>query len=155
DVVVTYSSCLALVYFAEDTSRLTIEDVLGNVRRRHVYESLLAHEGIGLVATLDASGGVRVESEHGVACLQGGTITSLEGLNPLEIYGTDPVSIGALESLVRQDNTGDLVLFGAYDGYTIVSFDDQVGAHGSLGGDQVWPFLMTPPRIDVAKLKLE
>ncbi|MDP9176326.1 MAG: hypothetical protein M3O61_01470, partial [Gemmatimonadota bacterium] len=26
----------------------------------------------------------------------------------------------------------------------IVSFDDQVGAHGSAGGDQVYPFLVTP-----------
>jgi hypothetical protein len=28
------------------------------------------------------------------------------------------------------------VLFGAYDGYDIVSFDDQVGEHGSAGGDE-------------------
>jgi len=27
-----------------------------------------------------------------------------------------------------------------------VSFDDQVGAHGSAGGDQVWPFLIAPVR---------
>jgi hypothetical protein len=43
-----------------------------------------------------------------------------------------------------QPNAGDFVLFGAYDGYDIVSFDDQVGAHGSAGGDQVYPFLISP-----------
>ena len=52
--------------------------------------------------------------------------------------------VRAIEALVRQPNAGDIVLFGAYDGYEIVSFDDQIGAHGSAGGDQVWPFLIAP-----------
>jgi hypothetical protein len=47
------------------------------------------------------------------------------------------------------------VLFGAYDGYDIVSFDDQVGAHGSAGGPQVYPFLVTPPTLDVADARIE
>lgn len=155
DVVVTYSSCLALVYFAEDARRLTTEEVLGDHRRRHLYESLLAHEAIGLIATLDADGAVCVRSRDGSARVQDAALVVTSGSNPLEVYGTEPVALRALESLVRQDNAGDLVLFGAYDGYTIVSFDDQVGAHGSLGGDQVWPFLLTPPRMDMQGVRLE
>ncbi|HLV24985.1 MAG TPA: alkaline phosphatase family protein [Gemmatimonadales bacterium] len=155
DVVITYSSCLALVYFAEDSNRLTVQDVLASPRRRHLYESLLAHDAIGLVAMLDADGSVHVSSENGRARVSDGQLTVSEGSNPLEMYGTEPVAIRALESLVKQHNAGDMVLFGAYDGYTIVSFDDQVGAHGSLGGDQVWPFLLTPPTIDLAGVKLE
>ena len=61
----------------------------------------------------------------------------------------------AIESLVRQANAGDCVLFGAYDGYDIVSFDDQVGAHGSAGGDQVYPFLISPERLGLAGENLE
>lgn len=155
DVVVTYSSCLALLYFADDAERLTTEQILEDSRRRHLYDALLAHEGVGLVATLEAGGAVRVESSEGIARLEDGQLSLLRGQNPLERYGTEPVALRALESLVNQDNAGDLVLFGAYDGYTIVSFDDQVGAHGSLGGDQVWPFLLTPPHIPVASAKLE
>jgi len=34
------------------------------------------------------------------------------------------------------------VIFGAYDGYEIVSFDDQIGAHGAAGGNQLYPFLI-------------
>jgi hypothetical protein len=37
----------------------------------------------------------------------------------------------------------------------IVSFDDQVGAHGSAGGPQVYPFLITPPTLDVADARIE
>ena len=61
----------------------------------------------------------------------------------------------AIESLLKQPNTGDFVLFGSYDGYDIVSFDDQVGAHGSAGGDQVYPFLISPERLGLGAEVLE
>ena len=79
----------------------------------------------------------------------------LEGANPMERYGLEPCVLRAVASLVRQANAGDIVIFGAYDGYDIVSFDDQVGAHGSAGGDQVWPFLVTPPQVDVSGERIE
>src|SRR5690606_4230911 len=157
DVVVTYSSCLALVYFAADPKRLTTEDILADTRNRWLYESLLRHDAIGIVATLQADGSVRAEGRGGHAVVRDGRCVEVAGAgeNPLEVYGTKPFQLRALEHLVTQHNAGDLVLFGAYDGYTIVSFDDQVGAHGSLGGDQVWPFLLTPPGIDVSNVRLE
>ena len=73
----------------------------------------------------------------------------LEGENPLAPYGTASYVVRAVRDLVMQPNSGDIVLFGAYDGYDIVSFDDQVGAHGSAGGDQVYPFIITPPDLDL------
>ena len=33
-------------------------------------------------------------------------------------------------------------MFGAYDGRQQVNFEDQVGGHGSIGGDQLHPFLL-------------
>jgi hypothetical protein len=60
-----------------------------------------------------------------------------------------------VESLVGQSNAGDCVLFGSYDGYDIISFDDQVGAHGSAGGDQVYPFIISPERLGLASEVLE
>ena len=38
----------------------------------------------------------------------------------------------------------DLVLFGAIDEEGIACFDDQVGGHGSVGGEQSRPFLILP-----------
>jgi hypothetical protein len=73
----------------------------------------------------------------------------MAGDDPLAPYAPDALALRAIESLVRQPNGGDLVLFGAYDGYDIVSFDDQVGAHGSIGGDQVFPFLITPSSLGI------
>jgi hypothetical protein len=153
-VVVTYSSCLALLYFADDEARLTLEDIARSARHAVLYDALREHRGIGLIAALDARG-VHVQSMSGRARIIDGVVELLEGTNPLAPYGTDRLTVGAIESLVRQPNAGDLVLFGAYDGYEIVSFDDQVGAHGSAGGDQVWPFLIAPPSLGVGSERID
>ena len=155
DVVVTYSSCLALVYFAATEHRLTHDQILADGRWSTLYERLIAHQGIGLVATLSTAGGVTLASRHGRAQLRDGKVTVTSGKSPLEIYGTEPYVLRAVESLVRQPNAGDCVLFGAYDGYDIISFDDQVGAHGSAGGDQVYPFIISPGKLGLESEALE
>jgi hypothetical protein len=143
EVVVTYSSCLALVYFAAEPDQLSRDRILDNARWRKLYEGLVAHPGIGLVLTRSADG-THAEGEQGTATISNGTSRLVSGRNPLEPYGTEPHQLRAIESLLLQPNAGDCVLFGAFNGEEIVSFDDQVGAHGSAGGDQVYPFLLTP-----------
>jgi hypothetical protein len=154
DVVVTYSSCLALLYFADDPRQLELADIARDRRRAHLYASLLDHPGVGLLLTRSGDA-VHVEGREGRAVIVRGELSVLEGRNPLEVYGTEPHVVRAIEALVRQRNAGDVVLFGAYDGYDIVSFDDQVGAHGCAGGDQVYPFLMTPPALDLGDAPIE
>jgi hypothetical protein len=154
DVVVTYSSCLALVYFTETTERLELSAIAQERRRAQLYAALMAHRGIGLVATL-AGPSVHLESVRGHAILHDGRLEVLAGENPLDPYGTEAPLLRAVERLVRQPNAGDLVLFGAYDGYEIVSFDDQVGAHGSAGGNQLYPFVMAPAHLGLEDAVLE
>ena len=154
DVVVTYSSCLALVYFAATEQRLALEQIMADARWARLYERLVAHPGIGLVATVSGDG-VNLAGKHGRASLRDGQVEVISGENPLEIFGTELYVLRAVESLVKQPNAGDCVLFGAFDGYDIISFDDQVGAHGSAGGDQVYPFIISPERLGLAAEILE
>ncbi len=49
DVVVTYSSCLALLYFADDVERLDRNDIALDARRANLYIELLNHPGVGLL----------------------------------------------------------------------------------------------------------
>jgi hypothetical protein len=154
DIVVTYSSCLALVYFADDERQLDLNDIAHDRRRSHLYHSLLGHPGIGLVLTRSGPG-VHAESRNGRAYLAEGALEVLAGSDPVAPFGTAGYTLRAIEELVKQPNAGDLVLFGAYDGYDIVSFDDQVGAHGSAGGDQVYPFLIAPSALALANETLE
>jgi hypothetical protein len=154
DVVVTYSSCLALVYFAATEQRLTLDQIIAHPHWSRLYERLIEHPGIGLVATVSKDG-VALASRRGRATLRDGQVENITGENPLEIFGTEPYVLRAVESLVKQPNAGDCVLFGEYDGYDIISFDDQVGAHGSAGGDQVYPFIISPSRLGLAGETLE
>jgi hypothetical protein len=154
DVVVTYSSCLAHVYFAATEERLNHQQILADPRWSRLYEKLIAHPGIGLVATVKEDG-VVVASRHGRAMLRFGRVEEITGDNPLEIFGTEAYVLRAIESLVSQSNAGDCVLFGEYDGYDIISFDDQVGAHGSAGGDQVYPFIISPEQLGLGSEALE
>ena len=154
DVVVTYSSCLAHVYFADDPRQLALVDIARDARRARFYRALLAHDGIGLILTR-AGDTVHLETRGGRGVITGETLEVLEGENPLHRYGTEAYVVRAVRDLVLQPNSGDLVLFGAYDGYDIVSFDDQVGAHGSAGGDQMYPFLLAPERLGLAAQTIE
>jgi hypothetical protein len=154
DVVVTYSSCLALVYFADVARQLELRDIAEDARRATLYRALLAHPGIGLVATR-VDGAVHLESRAGRAVIRDESLRVISGEDPLGPYGSAPYIVRALRDLVSQPNSGDIVLFGAYDGYDIVSFDDQVGAHGSAGGDQMYPFLITPPDVNLSTETLE
>src|SRR5437879_11298832 len=53
EVVVTYSSCLALLYFADVERPLDREAIAGDARRANLYEELLRHPGVGLLGTRD------------------------------------------------------------------------------------------------------
>jgi hypothetical protein len=154
DVVVTYSSCLALVYFASEPGRLELAEIVSERRRAYLYSTMLGHPGVGLIATLNGPA-VHLESARGRALLLDGVIDVLSGENPLTAYGTEPYLLRAVERLVRQPNAGDLVIFGAYDGYEIVSFDDQIGAHGAAGGNQVYPFIVGPSSLGLEDALLE
>ena len=147
DLVVTYSSSLAHVYWTEPERPLSFAEIRQDPDRRALYYFLVAHRGIGVVFTrlLD---GVHAESDRGRALLAAdGSLEVISGEDPLEPYDAGPAELKALLHLVRLQNAGDMVLFGAYDPEEDlqICFDDQVGAHGALGGRQFWPFLLTAP----------
>src|SRR4051812_17000992 len=154
EVVVTYSSCLALLYFADETQPLDLTAIVRDGRRASLYAELLEHPGVGLLGTRNGPS-VHVESRMGRAIIVDGIVEVLDGRNPLEPYGTEDRVVRALEHLIRQPNTGDITIFGAYDGYEIVSFDDQIGAHGSAGGNQLHPFLIGPAHLGLESAKID
>jgi len=36
-----------------------------------------------------------------------------------------------------------------------VSFDDQIGAHGAAGGNQLYPFLIGPAELELGRARIE
>ena len=159
EVVVTYSSCLALLYFADDPEPLELDDIRRDPRRAELYAGLLEHRGVGLLATRRGSA-VHVESRAGQAVVDrsedgDASVRVLSGTNPLEPYGGGHLVTRAVWHLVSQRNTGDITIFGSYDGYEIVSFDDQIGAHGAAGGNQLHPFVIGPRHLGLEHARID
>jgi hypothetical protein len=145
-IVVTYSSSLAHVYWSQPERPLSLDEIREDPDRRALYYFLVAHGGIGCVITrmLD---GAHVETLRGRALIMpDGTMELLSGVDPLRDYASSDVERRAIADLAAMRNAGDMILFGAYDAEKdiCVCFDDQIGAHGAMGGRQSWPFLLTP-----------
>jgi len=96
DVVVTYSSCLALLYFADDPARLDLTDIAHDPRRANLYLELLGHPGVGLLATRSGPS-VHLESTLGRAVIADGELEVIDGRNPLEPYESSGLVIRAVE----------------------------------------------------------
>lgn len=146
-IVVTYSSSLAHVYWTQPHRPLSLDDIRADSDRRALYYFLVAHSGIGCVITrmLD---GAHVETLRGRALIApSGEMQILAGEDPLRGYAESDIDRRAIAQLATMKNAGDLILFGAYDAEKdiCICFDDQIGAHGAMGGRQSWPFLLTRP----------
>lgn len=145
-IVVTYSSSLAHVYWSDPTHPLSFNEIRQDPERRALYYFLVAHGGIGCVITrmLD---GAHVESLRGRALISpDGEMELIAGEDPLHNYADSAVDRRAIVQLAAMKNAGDLILFGAYDPEQdlCICFDDQIGAHGAMGGRQSWPFILSP-----------
>jgi hypothetical protein len=147
ELVVTYSSSLAHLYWTTPARPLTFDEIRDDPEKRALYYFLVSHRGIGCVITrmLD---GAHVETLRGRALVApDGTFEVLTGEDPLRDYAETQVERRAIAQLTQYSNSGDLILFGAYDPNRdiCICFDDQVGAHGAMGGVQGWPFILTSP----------
>jgi hypothetical protein len=146
EIVVTYSSSLAHLYWTRPEEPLTFDEIRADPQKRGLYYFLVAHGGIGVVITRIVDG-AHVENMRGRAIVTpAGEIEVLAGENPLEPYALHGFEHRAIAELAQWSNSGDIVVFGAYDPATdrCICFDDQIGAHGAYGGRQGWPFIMTP-----------
>jgi len=136
-VEVTYSGGLAHIYFADLSGRLdatAVESAFPGLITR-----LARLEGVGIVMLKDPDGGMLVtaDREHSLRLpLPEETRSLLERFDSAEILAQQ------LRRLNSFDASGDLIVFGSYDGDKQVNFEDQVGGHGSIGGDQLHPFLL-------------
>ena len=139
-IEITYSGGLAHVYFADVADRLD-EDAI-EARHPGLVDRLVSLDRVGLVMLAGRDGGVLVTA--------GGRFRLGVPLEPetralLERFDSADVLAEQLRRLNSFERSGDLVVFGAYDGRTQVNFEHQVGGHGSIGGEQLHPFVLAKP----------
>ena len=120
---VTASGGLAHVYLAESGRRMTYSEVRS--ARPDLLSWLQRREEVALVMARDG--------EEDVLLFNGPQI---------QAYDDAGILRAQLSRLNSFGNCGDLVVFGAFQDGKQFNFEKQAGGHGSIGGEQLHPFVL-------------
>ncbi|MEU2156284.1 alkaline phosphatase family protein [Streptomyces sp. NPDC019396] len=136
--VVLASGNLGLISFPDAPGRLSREQI----DRRHpaLLRTLANHPGIGFLL-------VHGERNGSVVLGPGGAelpLSRLDGTGPLAAFGP-----GAADAIRRTDtfpHVADIMVNSSHDPGSgrVHAFEEQIGSHGGLGGEQSYPFLLSP-----------
>ena len=144
EVVVMASGCLGLVFFPHEPGRVTREWI--DERYPRLIPALQAHPGIGFVL-------VRSEADGAIAIGAAGTHyldqDRVEGDDPLAPFGPN-----AARHVKRSDgfpHCGDLMINSTFWVETdeVAAFEELVGSHGGMGGEQAFPFALVPSELQL------
>ncbi|EPD93321.1 phage holin family protein [Streptomyces albus] len=139
--VVLASGNLGLISFPEVPGRLTREQI--DALRPALLPTLAEHQGIGFVLVESARHGPVVlgagGSEHRLA-----TGEVVGPRDPLAPFG--PGAAAAVLRTARFPHAADIMVNSAVDPGTgaVHAFEEQIGSHGGLGGEQSHAFLLSP-----------
>ncbi|MFC8506573.1 phage holin family protein [Streptomyces sp. NPDC057411] len=136
--VVLASGNLGLVSFPGVPHRMTREEI----ERLHpgLLRTLAHHPGIGFLLVASEEHGSVVLARDGVEV----PVAELTDDGPLAVFGP-----GAADAVRRTDgfpHVADIMVNSMYDPATgtVHAFEEQIGSHGGLGGEQGRPFLLWP-----------
>lgn len=139
--VVLASGNLGLISFPDVPHRMTREEI----DRRHpaLLRTLAHHPGVGFVLVASAEHGSLVLARDGAEV----PVAELTDEGPLAVFGR-----GAADAVRRTDgfpHVADIMVNSMYDPATgtVHAFEEQIGSHGGLGGEQSHPFLLSPPEL--------
>ena len=139
ELIVLGSGNLGLIYLTQWKQRLNYEEIV--MLFPDLIPGLVKHPGIGFVLVNSISDGGMVIGENGIYYLENDKIV---GENPLEGFGEN-----AARHLKRENgfnNMPDLLVNSFYDEETdeVCAFEELIGSHGGLGGNQSKPFILYP-----------
>ena len=152
--VVLASGNLGLVSFPGVPHRMTREEI----DRLHpaLLRTLAHHPGIGFLLVASEEHGSVVLARDGVE-VPVAELAEADGRadeGPLAVFGP-----GAAAAVRRTDgfpHVADIMVNSMYDPATgaVHAFEEQIGSHGGLGGDQALPFLLWPRELPAPPAEL-
>ncbi|MDX6586860.1 MAG: hypothetical protein QOI31_1333 [Solirubrobacterales bacterium] len=139
ELSVMASGCLGLISFPRQPGRLSLERI--NEIYPDLMPALLNHPGIGFALVRSERDGPLALGAEGVHRLADGTIA---GEDPLAPFG--PNAPHHLRRTDGFDHCPDIVLNSTYWEETdeVAAFEELVGSHGGMGGEQSFPFALAP-----------
>ncbi|WNM33791.1 phage holin family protein [Streptomyces sp. Li-HN-5-11] len=137
--VVLASGNLGLVSFPDVPHRMSREEI--DARHPALLATLANHPGIGFLL-------VRSEEHGGLVLGARGAQIPLDDLdaNPGPLAAFGPGAADAVRRTHSFPHTADIMVNSFHDPADgeVLAFEEQIGSHGGLGGDQAHPFLLSP-----------
>ena len=139
ELIVLGSGNMGLIYLTQWTQRLNYEEIV--MLFPDLIPGLVKHPGIGFILVNSIENGGIIIGENGIYYLDSDEIV---GENPLECFGKN-----AAMHLKRQNsfnNMPDILANSFYDSThdEVCAFEELIGSHGGLGGNQTRPFILYP-----------
>jgi hypothetical protein len=145
EVIACVSGNLANVYFNLHAGKIGRNEL--DEAHPGLLDALVAHEGIGLVVSYDDHDQPWVLGKTGGRQLRSGQIVDQD---PLLLYGDPDLRAEQLLRLAEFPHAGDLVVISTlYPDGQVAAFEELVGNHGGLGGQQTDAFLFHPADMDI------
>ncbi len=149
DLVVLASGNTGLISFTGAPHRVTLEQMERDYPG--LIDGLTGHPGIGFVMVATGDAGPVAIGRRGRHYLADGCV---EGEDPLAVYGPTPS-----RHLLRTHGFStcpDILVISTYwpEEDQNAAFEELVGNHGGLGGEQSRPFLMYPAEFDLGAEEL-
>jgi hypothetical protein len=143
ELSVMASGCLGLISFPREPGRVSLERLEALYPR--LLPALRTHPGIGFVLVRSERDGPLAIGKEGVRFLDNDRV---EGEDPLAPFGPN-----AADHLRRTDgfpHCADLMLNSTYwrDFDEVAAFEELVGSHGGMGGNQSFPFVLHPSELE-------
>ncbi len=146
DLLVLVGGNLANVYFPQISGRATAPEI--DELHPGLLESLVAHPDIGLVISHMDSGSPWAIGKMGARNLGDDTVSG--GADPLRQYGEADLRARQIARVAAFPHAGDLIVISSvYDEDEVAAFEDHVGSHGGLGGQQTDAFLFHPADMEI------
>lgn len=144
DVIVLASGNLALIYLIQWPYRLTYEEITEMFPE--LIPGIINNQYIGFIVVKSQENGNLVIGKNGTYYLDSDKI---EGENPLEGFGKNIVR--HLKRNIAFDHTPDILVNSFYDSEKdeVCAFEELIGNHGGVGGDQSNPFILYPSDWDI------
>jgi uncharacterized membrane protein YvlD (DUF360 family) len=148
-VIVCASGNLANVYFNLHAGKIGIQEL--HEAYPGLLDALVGHPGVGFVIGYDGAGVPWVLANGGTRNLGTGAV---EGSDPLAPYGDPEHRAAQLLRLARFPHAGDLIVNSTlYEDGQVAAFEELVGSHGGLGGQQTQAFILHPADMQVPQTR--
>jgi uncharacterized membrane protein YvlD (DUF360 family) len=149
NVTLSYSGNMALLYFDLYPRKITLNEL--NAAYPGMVDNLVQHEGVGFVVAYEDDGTPIAFGKNGARNLHTGDVT---GEDPLKPYGDVELRSWQVRRIVDFPNAGDLVLNSTlYPDGTVAAYEELIGSHGGLGGEQTDAFIFHPSDMEIPETR--